>query len=79
MHARLVLRLLYVSASVCLCVYVCVCVRPQLSRALSYVIPLLCHYSHKCSGRKARLVLCCLDGERVVVNNDNCVYASSHS
>ena len=26
--------------SVC---FVCVCVRPQISRALSYVIPLLCH------------------------------------
>ena len=31
----------------CLRVYVCVCVRPQLSRALSYIIPLLCHYSLK--------------------------------
>ena len=29
---------------------VCVCVRPQLSCALSYVISLLCHYSHECSG-----------------------------
>ena len=45
----LVLRLLYVFAFVCMCVcvFVCVCVRPQLSRALSYVILLLCHYSHK--------------------------------
>ena len=31
------------SAYVC----VCVCVRPQLSRVLSYVIVLLCHYSHE--------------------------------
>ena len=61
----------------------CVCVRPQISRALSYIIPLLCHYSHKRTGilqakvRKARLVLCCLDGERVVGNDDNSVCASS--
>ena len=33
-----------------ICVCVCVCVRPQLSRGLSYVIPLLCHYSHERSG-----------------------------
>ena len=39
-------RLLYVFTLVC----VCVCVRPQISRALSYVIPLLCHYSHDRSG-----------------------------
>ena len=39
------LRLLYVPVSVC-----CVCVRPQLSHVLSYVIPLLCHYSHERSG-----------------------------
>ena len=32
------------------CVFVCVCVRPQLSCALSYVILLLCHYSHERSG-----------------------------
>ena len=32
------------------CVFVCVCVYPQLSRALNYVIPLQCHYSHKRSG-----------------------------
>ena len=44
-HARLVLRLLYVLA------FVCVHVRhPQLLHALSYVIPLLCHYSHERSG-----------------------------
>ena len=36
--------------SVCVCVCVCVCVRPQISCALSYVIPLLCHYSHERSG-----------------------------
>ena len=36
--------------SVCVCVCVCVCVRPQISRALSYVIPLLCHYSRERSG-----------------------------
>ena len=49
-----------------------------------YVNLLLCHYSHKRSGRywkfsgsigqgtirQARFVLCCLDGERVVGNND---------
>ena len=40
---RLVLRLLYVFVFVC----VCVCVHLQLSRALSYVIPLLCQYSHE--------------------------------
>ena len=43
--------------------------------------PLLCHYSHEHSGsywvRQARLVLCCLDGERVVDNDDNSVLASS--
>ena len=51
-RTRLVLRLLYVPASVCLCGYVCVCVRPQVSRALGYVILLLCHlhYSHERSG-----------------------------
>ena len=32
------------------CVCVCVCDCPQISRALSYVIPLLCHYSHERSG-----------------------------
>ena len=65
---------------------VCVCVNPQLSRALSYFILLLCH---KRSGsywkfvgsmskvRQARLVLCCLDGERVVANDDNSVLAIS--
>ena len=35
------------SVCVCVCVFdVC----PQISRALSYVIPLLCHYSHVRSG-----------------------------
>ena len=65
------------------CVCVCVCVHPHLSRALRYVIPLLCHYSHERSGsckkfagsigqgKSSRLVLCCLDGEGVVGNDDN--------
>ena len=56
---------------------------------LSYVIPLLCHYSHERSGSywkfgaqyakvsQARLILCCLDGERVVGNDNNSVCASS--
>ena len=41
------------------------------------------HYSHKRSGSywkfvgKARLDLCCLDGERVVGNDDNSVFVSS--
>ena len=63
-----------------------VCVRPQLSRALSYVIRLLCHCTIATSAvellgvcrlnrpakvRKAILILCCLDGERVVGNDDN--------
>ena len=34
--------------SVCVCV--CVCVHLQLSRALNYIITLLCHYSHERSG-----------------------------
>ena len=33
---------------ICLCV--CVCVRPHLSRVLSYVISLLCRYSHERCG-----------------------------
>ena len=69
-------------ASVCVCVCVCL----QLSRALSYVILLLCHYSHGCSGScwkfagsigQARLVLYCLDGKRMVGNDDNSVLACS--
>ena len=64
--------------------------RPQLSRTLSYVIPLLlratstnaveatgslqAQYAKVC---QARLVLCCLGGEIVVGNNDNSVLASS--
>ena len=83
-HARLVPKI-----ALCFCVCVCVCVRPQISHALSYVIPLLCHCSHERNGsylslqaqlakvRQARLVLCCLDGERVVGNDDNSVCASS--
>ena len=43
-------------------VCVCVCVRPQLSRA---------------KVRQARLVLCCLDGERVVSDDNNSVLAGS--
>ena len=35
---------------------ICLCVRPQLSRALSYVIPLLYHYSHKRSAMQWKLV-----------------------
>ena len=46
--ARLVLRLL--SCFPFVCMYVYVCVRLQISRALNYVILLLCHYSHECSG-----------------------------
>ena len=48
-RARLVLRLLSCFPFVCIyvCMYICTCVcvrtRPQISRALSYVIPLLCH------------------------------------
>ena len=42
-HMKIALR-----SRVCVCV--CVCVRPQLSCALNYVIPLLCHYSHERSG-----------------------------
>ena len=80
--AWLVLRLLYVFSFVC----VCVCVRPQSSHALSYFITLLCHYSHECTGcywgfaglvGQGSLVLCCLDGERVVGNDDNFICASS--
>ena len=68
---------------------ICLCFHLQLSRALSYIIPLLCHYSHgtveaigslqaqKAKVRQARLVLCCLDGERVVGSDDNSVLASS--
>ena len=65
----------------------CVRVSPQLSHVLNYVILLLCHYSHERSGSywkvagskvsQARLVLCCLDGERVVGNDDNSVLAHS--
>ena len=49
---QLVIRLLSCFPFVCMyvCIYVCVCVRPQILRALSYVIPLLCHYSHERSG-----------------------------
>ena len=58
--ARLVLRSLYVQASVCVCVCVvcvcvcmcvgvCACVHSRLS-VLRYIIPLLCHYSHERSG-----------------------------
>ena len=66
----------------------CVCVRLQLSCALSYVIPLLYAtiatstveateslLAQEAKVRQARLVLCCLDGERVVGNND--IFASS--
>ena len=41
-NTQLVLRFLYISVSV-------LCARPQLLRVLSYIIPLLCHYSHECS------------------------------
>ena len=57
--------LLYIPASDC------VCVHPQLSCALSYVIVLLCHYSHEHSGSlqakvcQASLHLCCLKGGKV--------------
>ena len=76
--AWLVLRLLYVFVSVC------VCIRLQLSRALSYVIPTIATSAVEATGslqaqkakvRQARLVLCCLDGERVVGNDDNSVLA----
>ena len=67
---RLVLRLLYVF---CVCLFVCLFVRPHLSRAqyiTSYVtMQLQCIAAF--GGLRAKLqqikvVLCCLDGENVV-------------
>ena len=60
-------------------VCVCVCVCPQLSRALSYVIHYYATSTVEATGSlqaEARLV-CCLDGERVVGNDDNSVLARS--
>ena len=83
---RLVLRLLYVTVFVCVCVCVCVCARPQLSSVLTYVIALLIATSTvEATGSlqaqaklcQARLVLCCLDTEKVVGNDHNFVLAGA--
>ena len=47
LHARPAGTNIALRSRVCLCVCVCLCVHPQISRVLSYVIPLLCHYSHE--------------------------------
>ena len=60
------------------------CVRPQLSRALNYVIALLAMSTVEATGslqaqeakvRQARLVLHLLNSERVVGNDDTSVCA----
>ena len=71
MYARLVLRLLYVPESVCY---------PHFSHVPNYVIMLLCHERTRTFAGpigQGSLVLCCLDGKKVVGSNNTSVLTSS--
>ena len=75
MHERLVLRLLYVF---CVCLFVCLFVRPHLSRAqyiTSYVtMQLQCTAAFgalQAKLQQMKVVLCCLDGENVVGSRED--------
>ena len=80
-HERLVLRLLYVF---CVCLFVCLFVRPHLSRAqysMSYVtmqLPCIAAFGGLLAKlQQMKVVLCCLDGENLVGSRKYPVFVTS--